>query len=423
MIRTDKDPREIRVVITGMGTVNPIGNTVEAYWENLLLGKSGIREAKNMDLSEYHVKIAGEIDLPVDLSEYFKEKKMTRRLDRYIVLGFIAATQALRQSGIDVDKDPTRYGSLLGTGAGGVGANFDNISKMVEGGLGAASPFYVINSIPSSGSGYFSQVWNLQGPTFSVNSACSTSNHAIGIAATLIKMGMADAFIAGGSEASANPNGAAAFGNIMALSTRNDSPETASRPFDKGRDGFVLSEGAGMVCLEELEHAKQRGAHIFAELSGFAFTSDAHDLVAPHPEAKGSSRAMDYALQYAGIEPKDVDLVNAHATSTPLGDIAETKAIHRVFKDYAKKVPVQSTKSMVGHTLGGAGGVEAITCIMEIDRGIIHHTTNQFERDPEIDLNVITDQPLETEVNHVISNGFGFGGQNSCLVFSRYNGK
>ncbi len=421
MSKNRRNPNDVRVVITGIGTINPIGNSVKEFWENLIKGKSGVRHVKNVEIGDYPIRIAGEIDLP-DVSGFFTEKKMAKRLDRYVVLGYVAGTQALRDSGLEIDKAPHRYGSIIGTGDGGVETNLLNVEKIVTRGMQAASPFYIINSIPSTGSGFFAQSWNLQGPSFSVSSACATANHAIGIATMHIKMGMADAIFTGGAEAPVNKSGLCAFGNIFALSERNDSPETASRPFDTDRDGFVLSEGAGVICLEELEHAKKRGAHIYCELTGFGASCDAHDLVAPHPDARGAAQAMQIALDNAELNPDEIDLINAHATSTSLGDIAEYLAAKKVMGDYAEKVPVHSTKSMTGHTLGAAGGVEAIASILAFEQGVAHVTTNLFNQDPEIKLNVITEEPLELKARHVLSDGFGFGGQNSTLILSRFDG-
>ena len=421
MSRKKSSPHDVRVVITGIGTINPLGSSVSEYWDNLVLGKSGIRGIRSFDFADYSVRIAGEVDLP-DLTEYFRSKKMIRRLDRYIIFGHVAASQAIRDSGLDIEKAPHRYGVLIGTGDGGVESLRENMVRIAKDGLQAASPFFIINGIPSTGSAFVAQEWNLRGPSFSVNSACATSNHAMGVAATLIKMGMADAIFAGGSEAPVNPAGIAAFGNILALSVRNDSPETASRPFDKDRDGFVLSEGAGVLCLEELNHARKRGAHIYGEITGFGFSSDAHDLVAPHPDADGAAQAINAALDLAQIGPDDVSLINGHATSTPLGDKIESRAINAVFGDYAAKVPVQSTKSMLGHPLGAAGAVEAIAAIMALEKGIVHPTTNQFERDPEINLNIIEEAMEMKDVRHILSNGFGFGGQNAAVVISQFTG-
>jgi 3-oxoacyl-[acyl-carrier-protein] synthase II len=413
-----RNPFDVRVVITGMGTINPIGNGVAEFWENLIKGKSGTRRISSFPVDDFPVRIAGEIDLP-DPTPYFKNRKMARRLDRFVVLAHIAGHQAIRDSGLDVEKAPHRYGVIIGTGEGGAATRYSNTKKIVEDGMQSTSPFFVM-CIPSTASGFFAMEWNLQGPCFSVNSACATGNHAFGVAASLIRMGMADAIFTGGSEAVINPMGLSAFGNIMALSERNDSPETASRPFDRGRDGFVLSEGAGVLCLEELEHAKRRGATIYAELSGYGFSADAHDLVAPHPASSGSAQAIQDALDSARLNPDQVDLINCHAASTPLGDVAESRAINLVFKDLASKVPAHSTKSMTGHPLGAASAVEAVASILAIQKGVIHPTINQFEQDPEITLNVVRNEPREGRVNHVLSNGFGFGGQNAAVMISRY---
>jgi 3-oxoacyl-[acyl-carrier-protein] synthase II len=415
-----RNPAEVRVVITGMGTINPIGNSVAEFWENCIKGKSGVRHISSFPINGFSVQIAGEIDLP-DLTPYFKNKKMARRMDRFVVLAEIAGAQAVRDSGLDVEKDPNRCGVIIGTGEGGAATRYFNTKKIVEEGMQSTSPFFVM-CIPSTASGFLAMEWNLRGPCFSVNSACATGNHALGVAASLIKMGMADVMFTGGSEAVINPMGLSAFGNIMALSERNDSPQTASRPFDKDRDGFVLSEGAGVLCLEELEHAKRSGATIYAELTGYGFTCDAHDLVAPHPESRGSAQAMQDAMASAHVNPDQVDLINCHAASTALGDLAESKAINLVFKELARKVPAHSTKSMTGHPLGAASAVEAIAAILAIQKGVIHPTINQFEQDPAISLNVVKNQPLESRVDHVLSNGFGFGGQNAAVMISRFKG-
>jgi len=408
-----------RIVITGMGTINPLGNTVEEYWDNLIQGKSGIRRLKNVVLKDYSVQIGGEIDLP-DVTEYFKSKKMLRRLDRYIIFTHIAGMQALRDSGLEVEKNAERYGSLMGTGAGGVQAHLTNIKRICAEKFHGVSPFYVINAIPSTGTAYFAQEAGLKGSSFSVNSACASGNHAIGISFCLIKMGMADAIVAGGSEAVVNEAGLTAFGNIMALSARNDSPETASRPFDKDRDGFVISEGAGVLVLEELEHAQKRGAHIYAEISGIGFSCDAHDLVAPHPEGEGAQRAITLALESAELNQQDIDLINCHGTSTTIGDLSESKAINSALGEYGSRVPVHSTKSMLGHLLGGASTVEAIGDIMAFEKNIIHPTINQFEQDPEIHLNVVKETREDKNINHILSNAFGFGGQNAVIILSRF---
>jgi len=408
-----------RVVVTGLGTVNPIGSDVNEYWNNLEKGKSGTRKIQNFEVGDFEIQIAAELDLP-DLQPYFSSRKMIRRIDRYMILSHVAGTQALRDSGLDVSVNPERYGTLIGTGSGGVTSHVNTIRHFDTKGLGATSPFYIIGCIPNTGSAFFAQEAGLKGPSFSLNSACSTGNHSFGVAAMMIRMGMADVMFAGGSEAAVNEAGISAFGNIGALSNRNNSPETASRPFDKDRNGFVLGEGAGVLCLEELEHAKARGAKIYGELTGYGFSCDAHDLVAPHPEAEGAVRAINMAIEEAGIKPEEVGLVNCHGTSTPLGDKIESIAINKAMGDWGSKIPVHSTKSMVGHLLGGASAVEAVADMRVFVDGMVHPTINVFEQDPEVNLNVITEAYRDESIDHVLSNAFGFGGQNAAVIFSRY---
>ncbi len=416
-----KNPFDVRIVITGLGTINPIGHNVEQYWDSLRKGKSGIRRVQNVDLSDYSVQIAGEIDLP-DLSPYFKAKRTARKLDRYILFTHISGCQAIADAGIEVGHAPHRYGTLIGTGGAGVGAHYHNVLKIAESGIASVSPYYVIGAIPNTGAAFFAQKFNLQGPSFGVSSACASGNHAIGLAATLIKMGMADCIFAGGSDAATVQSGIACFGKIYALSCRNDSPETASRPFEIDRDGFVLSEGAGVLCLEALEHARKRDAHIYAEVKGFGFSCDAHDMVAPHPEGRGAVRAMNLAMEQAGLNPEDIDLINCHATSTSLGDLSEGNAITEVFGDYGSKVMSHCTKSMVGHMLGGASAAEAIAAIMALETGVVHGTINMFKQDPKIKLNIVTETIENGTINNVLSNAFGFGGQNASIVLSRFTG-
>ena len=412
-----------RVVVTGLGTFNPLGKNVSNYWNSLIQGKSGIRQIKNYPIDQdYPVQIGGEVDVDPEDIVCFKRKKDAERLDPYIVIGYIAAIEAFADSHLDVDKAPDRYGSLIGCGGGGVHAHWKNVSKINRQNMSGAHLYYVSSAINSTLSGYVSQAIHTSGPCFAVSSACASSNHSFGTAAMMIKNGMADAMFAGGSEAALTPNGLASFGNIRALTTRNDSPETASRPFDTDRDGFVMSNGAGVVLLEELEHAKKRGAVIYCEMTGFGFTCDAYDLFAPHPEGIGASKAINMALEQARLLPEDIDLINAHATSTQVGDMAETMAIRRSFKQYALTVPVQSTKSMTGHTLGAAGGLEAIAVAQTFKNNIAHHTINQFNQDPDIPLNVIKNEPMQMSPKHILSNTFGFGGQNACVIFSRFDG-
>lgn len=414
------NPFERRVVVTGLGTINPIGNTVDEFWDNLTAGKSGTRIAQNMDLSRYHVKIAAEVDLPENAADYFKSRKMMRRLGRFITFSQIAGVQAIRDSGLDTERMGHRCGVVIGTGDAGLMTHWDQIPRIKDRGMEMASPFYISGAISNSASALLSQEHNLLGPSFAISSACASSNHSLGVAVNFIKMGMADAMVAGGTEAVAGIPGIAAFGNIGALSRRNDDPQTASRPFDKDRDGFVMGEGAGVLVLEELEHAKARGATIYAEVTGFGFTSDAHDLVAPHPEGKGAARAITAALDMAKLNTDQIDLINCHGTSTPVGDQAESTAINRALgSTIAQKVMVHSTKSMVGHLIGAAGGVEAIAAIMAFKRGVIHATINQFEQDPDINLNVVK-EPTEKHIYHILSDAFGFGGHNATLIFSRF---
>ena len=420
MAKKRRNPYETRLVITGLGTINPIGNNVTEYWNNLIAGKSGVRLAQHTNVKDFHVKIGAEVDLP-DLSEYFPKKILIKRLDRFIIFAHVAAVQAFKDAGIETNKSPQHYGVLIGTGDAGVATHFKNMSNILEYGMESVSPYYVVGSIPNTASSYFAKEYNFQGPNFSVNSACATSNHAIGLSALMIKMGMADAMITGGSEAVVNITGFASFGMIRALSERNDSPETASRPFDKDRDGFILGEGAGVVCLEELEHAKKRGARIYGELKGFGFSCDAYDLVAPHPEARGACSAMSLALESACLNKEDIDLINAHGTSTPLGDLTESEAICKVFNQNYENIPVHSTKSMIGHLIGAAGGTELIAAILALEKGVIHPTINQFEPDPGISINIVKNKPIKAKVNNILSNSFGFGGQNATIVISRFS--
>ncbi|MDA3812010.1 MAG: beta-ketoacyl-ACP synthase II [Spirochaetaceae bacterium] len=408
-----------RVVITGLGTINPLGNDINEFWNNLALGKSGIRKISSFDIGDYDIQIAGEVDLP-DLTPYFASKKMTRRLDRYNILAHIAGMQALKDSGLDVEKDPTRYGTLIGNGVGGLNAHFDNSERIVTKGMTATSPFYAIACIPNTASAYLALEAGLKGPSFSLNSACSSGNHSFGVSAMMIKMGMADVMFAGGVESIISKLGISAFGNIGALSNRNDSPETASRPFDIDRNGFVIGEGAGVFCLEELEHAKKRGAKIYGELSGVGFSCDANDLVAPHPEGEGAVRAIEMAINEAGINTDEVGLINCHGTSTPLGDKIESVAINTVFKDKGNKIPVHSTKSMIGHLIGGASAVEAVADMRVFVDGTVHPTINVFNQDSEINLNVVTETYTDKKIDHILSNAFGFGGQNAAIMLSRY---
>lgn len=408
------------MVVTGIGTVNPIGSTVQEYWTNLKLGRSGIRPIKNIKIHDYHIRFGGEVDYPENIRGYFKHPKMIKRLDRYIVMAQIAGIQALRDSGLEAGDLGERCGAIIGSGAGGTLAHQNATNLIYENRMSEVSPFYIVSCIPSTGTAFFAKEAGIKGPSFSISSACSTSNHAFGLAYSFIKTGMVDVMFAGGSESAVNEMALAAFGNILALSDRNENPERASRPFDADRDGFVLGEGSGVLCLEELEHAELRKAHIYAEIAGFGFTSDAHDLVSPHPEAEGAVRAIRAAMDMAGLEAADIDLINAHGTSTPIGDRIEGIAINIALNEYGRRVPIHSTKSMTGHLLGGASAIEAIAAIMAFEENIIHPTINHDRLDPEIDLNVITKPTDASSVNHILSNAFGFGGLNAVLILKRY---
>jgi 3-oxoacyl-[acyl-carrier-protein] synthase II len=410
-----------RVVITGLGTVNPLGLNVREFWDNLVKGKSGARVAQNMELDDFHVQIAAEIDLP-DVRDYFKQRKMAKRLDRHIVLGHIAGVQAVQDAGLAEPERPERIGVLIGTGDAGLITHYQQIGRIYKSGLSSVSPFYISSAIPNSASAMVSMEFGFGGPSFSVNSACASANHAFGLAVNLIQTGMTDIMFTGGTEAVATEPSIAAFGMIGALSTRNDDPLTASRPFDVDRDGFVMGEGAGVLCLEEYEHAKARGAKIYGEIAGFGFTSDAYDLVAPHPDGTGAARAVTMALESAGVNAEDLDFINTHGTSTPLGDKAECMALNKALgPDLTSRIPVNSTKSMTGHLIGAASAVEAIAGIMSFEEGVVHHTINQFKQDPELNYNVIT-EPMEKRADLFLSNAFGFGGQNACVVFRRQPG-
>ncbi|WGK69175.1 beta-ketoacyl-[acyl-carrier-protein] synthase family protein [Candidatus Haliotispira prima] len=414
-----------RIVITGIGTINPVGRDVPDFWENLAKGKSGIVNLCSIYpiLSDYSVKIGGYFHLPENARDYFgRYGKWLKRLDEFIAYMQIAGAQAMQDSGLDMAKeDPFRVGSLLGSGEGGLNSHERNQSYLQNQGVSAISPLYVLNVIPNSGTGFFAQSYGLRGPNFAPVSACATSNHSIGLSCMMIETGMADVMFAGGSEASLNPSGIGAFGNLGALTIQySDQPELASRPFDAKRSGFVMSNGAGAMCLEELEHAKKRGAKIYAEVSGYSFSADAHDLVAPHPEGISTSYTMKKAMEKARLAPSQISLINAHGTSTTLGDLAESIAIHKAFGPSAESVAVHSTKSMTGHTIGASGAIEAIAALLSMEKGIVHPSINCDEQDPEIRLNIVKETREDLAIEHIMSNNFGFGGQNAVVILSRF---
>jgi len=412
---------ERRVVITGVGAVSPLGNDAVSTWDSMKNGRSGIGLIQNMDTTDYAVKIAGEVK-DFDPKPFFNNPKDARRMDRYAHLAIPAGKMALENSGL-LDSDPNRdrVGVMIGSGIGGLGTLEANHTALMTKSPSRVSPLTIPMMISNIASGVFSMEYGFGGPNMAIVTACATANHSIGEAWRMIKFGDADAFIAGGAEASILPMGLSGFSNMKALSTRNDEPERASRPFDTGRDGFVMGEGAGMVVIEELEYAKKRGATILAELSGYGLSADAYHLTAPHPEGAGAARCMDMALMHAGLNPEDVDYVNAHGTSTPVGDVAETMAVKRSFGDHAKNgLLVSSTKSMTGHLLGAAGGIELLACLMAIRDGVVPPTINLEDQDEKCDLDYVANEAREVEVKAALSNSFGFGGHNASLLVTKY---
>jgi len=408
-----------RVVITGLGAVTPIGNDVSTFWKNMISGVSGIDYVTAFDTSEYTTRIAGEVKNfnPED----YMDRKEAKRVDRFIQFAIAATKQALAQADLDISKmDATRAGVYIGSGIGGLATLEENHKILLEKGPRRVSPFMVPMMIANMASGLVSIEIGAKGPNSSVVSACATGTHAIGDAAEIIRRGRADVMIAGGSEATIRPLAFAGFGNMKALSTRNDEPQKASRPFDLNRDGFVMGEGAGILVLESLEHAKKRGATILAEVAGYGMSGDAYHLTAPAPEGEGAARAMKEALLDADLDPTEVDYINAHGTSTDYNDKFETLAIKSVFGDYAYKVAISSTKSMTGHLLGAAGGVEAIACVLAIREGIIPPTINYETPDPDCDLDYVPNEARKANVRVAMSNSLGFGGHNATIILKAY---
>jgi len=409
-----------RVVITGLGTVNPLASDVKAYWQGLLAGESGIGPIELLDSSAFKVHFAGEVKNWKP--DAWIEAKAARRLDRYAQFGVIAAIEAVKDSGLDIAKeDPFRCGCIFGTGIGGLDEYEEQHLKYLQGGgPRGISPFVIPKMMPNSAPGNISIHFGLSGPNTAVCTACASASNAITDALRAIQRDEADIMVSGGSEAAIVHMGLGGFIAARALSQRNDDPKAASRPFDKDRDGFVLSEGGGVVILEELEHAKKRGATIYCELLGAGSTADAYNITAPHPEGMGASRAMQIALKDAKLNTTDIDYVNAHGTSTDLGDAAETRALKKVFGSHAHKFAVSSTKSMIGHLLGASGGVELIATALTIKHGVIHPTINLHTPDPDCDLDYVPNTARETRVRYALSNSFGFGGHNCSLVVGAY---
>jgi 3-oxoacyl-[acyl-carrier-protein] synthase II len=408
-----------RVVITGAGAVTPVGNTAEEFWASLLAGRSGIGPITRFDPSKMPTRIAGEIK-GFDPLTYI-DKKDDRKFDRFLKYAVACAVMAVEDAGLKTDRvDATRFGVLVGSGIGGIETLLEQYAILVEKGPDRVSPFFVPMIIVNMASGVISMRFGAKGPNSSVVTACATGNHAIGDATRIIQRGDADVMIAGGSEAIIIPLTIAGFCQMKAMSTRNDDPARASRPFDAERDGFVCGEGGGLVVLESLEHARERDARIYAEVVGYGMTGDAHHMTAPDPEGDGAARAMAAALRDAALEPSSIGYINAHGTSTPYNDKFETIAIKRVFGDHARKLAVSSTKSMTGHLLGAAGGIEAIATAFALHHGVLPPTINYEKADPDCDLDYIPNQARKQEVEVALSNAFGFGGTNATLAFKKY---
>jgi 3-oxoacyl-[acyl-carrier-protein] synthase II len=411
-----------RVVITGTGLISPVGLDVASSWDALLAGTSGAGPITQFDATDFKVRFAAEVK-GFDPDQYI-DRKETKRTDRFAQFAIAASVQAMRQAGLDDgigDVEPTRFGVIIGSGIGGIWTFEEQHRKLIERGPGRVSPFFVPMFISDIAAGLVSIRWGLKGPNYCTVSACASSAHAVGNAFRAIQHGDADVMIAGGTEATVSPQTIAGFAAMTALSERNDSPETASRPFDATRDGFVLGEGSGIMVLEELEHAKARGATILGEVVGYGQTADAYHITAPAEGGEGAVRAMEAALREAGATPADVDYINAHGTSTPANDKNETAAIRTALGDRAYEIVVGSTKSMTGHTLGAAGGIEAVISALVCREGKIPPTINFHERDPDCDLDYATGGMVERPVRLALSNSFGFGGHNVCLAVRRYD--
>lgn len=410
-----------RVVITGIGLVTPLGVGIEANWEALLAGRSGIRTVTRFDLTGFPVRIAGEVS-NFDVQQFI-DKKEARKMDLFVHYAIAAADLAIKDAGIDLAKlEGENTGVYVGSGIGGLGSIEDTHRVLLEKGPSRVSPYFIIQTIINEASAHISIRYKARGPNMSNVTACSTGAHAIGESFRMIQFGLADRMIAGGAEAPITPLSLAGFSSMKALSERNDEPEKACRPFDAQRDGFVMSEGAGIVLLEELNAALDRGAKIYAEVAGYGLNGDAYHVTAPSPDGEGAARVMKLAIDEAGISPADIQYINAHGTSTPYNDRVETLAIKTVFGEGAKKVAVSSTKSMTGHLLGAAGGIETGITALTIDRQIIPPTINYDFPDPECDLDYVPNKPRAAEVIYALTNSFGFGGTNACLLLKKFEG-
>ncbi|MBI3056284.1 MAG: beta-ketoacyl-ACP synthase II [Betaproteobacteria bacterium] len=404
-----------RVVVTGLGIISPVGIGIAAAWSNIVAGRSGISRITRFDTSTFPSQIAGEVK-DFDVAKWLSPKE-ARRFDAFIHFGLAAAIDALKDSGLDLDQEPReQIGVCIGSGIGGLPLIEDTHNAMLAGGMRKISPFFVPGTIINMISGQLAIMYGLKGPNLAVVTACSTANHCIGEAGRLIEYGDADVMIAGGAEACVSPLGVGGFCAARALSTRNDAPERASRPWDRDRDGFVLGEGAGVLVLEEYERAAKRGARIYCELAGYGMSADAHHITAPCEDGEGAARCMVNAMRNAGVNPDEVDYVNAHGTSTPLGDIAETIAVKRCFGEHAGKLAVSSTKSMTGHLLGAAGGIEAVFSALALQQQIAPPTINLDSQDPQCDLDYVPNTARKMKIKVALSNSFGFGGTNGSLV-------
>ncbi|MBD65734.1 MAG: beta-ketoacyl-[acyl-carrier-protein] synthase II [Halobacteriovoraceae bacterium] len=410
-----------RVAITGIGAMCGLGNDLETVWKNLLSAKSGISKIVNIDENMWPVSIGG-IVRNFELSEELLDKKEAKRFDIFIHYALHSAAEAIKMAGLsDQVYKPERIGSILGTGLGGFPIMEETTKLYYEKGPRRVSPFFIPSFIPNMGAGKISMHYNFKGVNYATSSACASASHAIGAAAMEIMLGRQDAIVTGGSEAVISGLTMTGFGNMKALSKWNDRPTEASRPFDKDRNGFVMGEGAGIIVLEDLEKAKARGANIIAEVVGFGATADAYHITSPEPDGAGTVPCMQQALEHAGIKPEDIDYINAHGTSTPLGDIAETNAIKKVFGEHAYNLNVSSTKSMHGHLLGAAGGIESVICIKALQEGMVPPTANLEEADAECDLNYTAKEAVKKDLKYALNNSFGFGGTNSTTIFKKHS--
>lgn len=411
-----------RVVITGLGVVTPLGHQLDVFWNNLIAGQCGIDKITAFDATAFDTKIAGEVR-NFDPAPAFPSPKEIRRTDRYSQFGVHAGWSALKDSGLELEKENRdEIGVIIGSGIGGLHTTAEQHDILIKRGPGRLSPFMIPMLISNMASGLFSMFYNLRGPNFATCSACATANHAIGEAWRAIKMGDAAVMFAGGAEAAIVPVGIGGFCAMRAMSTRNDDPKHSSRPFDKERDGFVMGEGAGVLVLEELEHAKKRGAKIYCEVVGYGNCADAYHLTAPSPDGEGAARCMKMALKTGGLNLEDISYINAHGTSTPQGDVCETQAIKTVFGEHAKKLAVSSTKGATGHMLGAAGAVEMTVCALAIKNSVVPPTINYQTPDPECDLDYVPNTARELKVNAIVNNSFGFGGHNATIAAKKFAG-